>query len=808
MTYDPNSPTASPPPYGRDDDSEKYVLATIPTEESGGLLPSLLLLSLLLLIGLLGLFWLSFTGQALPARPTATPTATLRPATPTPVVVANTPTPDLRATEVIALLATRAEADRQDGKPDLAVIVAELIADGPIRSDRILTPAPTSTPFPQDIASNSNPNAVETQQPPEKEEQTDSEIFFPAAPRPGETDVPPTDTPTVTPLPSTEVDDTIEITDGTEVAASEAITSPNTVTNTTDVTISMPIAYQPDDVVPTPTDDATPEEEPTAEPTEVPTAEPTNTPTATTVVITATNTVTPTLAPTNTPTETPTPSPTPTQFFASSIKGKVVDIGANISLYKEPSRRSGTNGFVTPNKEITILNRGVSGEWLFVCCNDSGGSGWIRQVDAPPTGNELADVIGQEQADIATQTPEADRPNANDIKWVEIRDRSGVVPRGPSIPTSHFSLYRYTPDNQAKVELPKLTPNGNTAAAPSLNEVWSPNQRVNSGVLSYIAVTDKAAYATGGDGHIYSLKLQNGEQEAIYKLEGTAAQISNPFIILDQVIYGATDGGLFVAVNEQPLEAKWTRQLATKSDNRGLTPVTGINALDNMLYFGAKADESSHYIVGINRDDNGSVTFTEPLDMNNLVYPAIGNQLVYFGGGNRVVAADAHDGKTIWTKDLSTGSVSAPLVYSKDGITALTELYAAAGEKIFILDANTGVEQEFAISANDPVSGMALDANTLYASAGNWIQAFNRDNGSKRWETRFDLPLIGGPLIDDTHLMAVTENGIIHYLDIANGNMLFNDANLGGNASHVPSVSGSYIFVPGTAGQIFVWQGQ
>jgi len=291
----------------------------------------IVLVTLLLALGLVGLLWTNWTRAALAPTPTPTPH-------PSP-----TSTPDVRATQIQREILTRVatqglSAPQQPSFPDS--IPDEEIAINPFRTPGI--------------------------------------VLLPLVPG-GD---PPTPTPVVT-----AVDNPVEIATDTptpEPSATPTATSTPTVaavTGAESVAILLPVVPVAASPSPTPTPPFTPT------PTETPTATPTPTETP---FIGPPPSATPTNPPpTPIPTETPSLTPSPTSYVVNELSALVRAANdAPAEMRRGPSVNYEKIADITTNQQVALRGRDVSGEWVFLCCI-ADQVGWLRQAQARPEGNTL-----------------------------------------------------------------------------------------------------------------------------------------------------------------------------------------------------------------------------------------------------------------------------------------------------------------------------------------------------------------------------------------------------------------------------------
>jgi outer membrane protein assembly factor BamB len=166
-----------------------------------------------------------------------------------------------------------------------------------------------------------------------------------------------------------------------------------------------------------------------------------------------------------------------------------------------------------------------------------------------------------------------------------------------------------------------------------------------------------------------------------------------------------------------------------------------------------------------------------------------------------MTAYDVNNGELVW-ENRTVQNIPTNPVYGSPGLNSLAELYVADGSnRIFALDANTGVEL-WNLDSGEGVTSLALNESTLFVAGNGYLKAFSRQNRNQLWRTPlFGGLVMGGPLVDATRALVVTESGNVYLLDNQNGSSIAGQtvtSFLGG----APALSGPWIFMPGVDGRV------
>lgn len=558
-------------------------------------------------------------------------------------------------------------------------------------------------------------------------------------------------------------------------------TPPSNIVNLPIVVDSSPLATPtPAQVAELPTDIPLPTE---SAPTEVPTATPTETPTET-------PTATPTL-PIDTPSPTPTETLLPPTPTATTIPPGQPFVVASLTVYVEsdvvslrlgPSSVYSTTIQLARGTRLTAIGRNPSGEWLYVCCieNQSDqGPAWARQAQVRPRDNTL-------------QSGAPEGANPNDARYLPMLPAPGNLPIIPTpIPPGpdDFPLYRYDRHASGRVD---FLPN------PPLNPTWGTEASAGAELGSPVAVVGTSLLVGSADNHLYSFERMTGSQRWRLNLcQDGCRQVRLAPMIYENEIFIADQNRTVWALRERsgpPLEAEvlWRVSLAQSA-------ISSFNIFSQTLFL-ATGEGANHTLVAMHRD-NGAVVWAKSTTGPGLRYPAIGDQLIYAADGV-VIAYDVITGDLVWQNNDAQNIIAGP-VYGSPGPSSIAELYVVAGNnRIYALDANTGVEL-WNIDNGEAATSLALNESFLFVAGDGYVKAISRQDRNQRWRSSIvGGPVMGGPLVDANRVLVVTQSGNVQMLENQSGSAI-SVPSIASFVGGAPAVSGPYIFVPGTDGRLY-----
>ncbi len=504
---------------------------------------------------------------------------------------------------------------------------------------------------------------------------------------------------------------------------------------------------------------------PVDSPTDIPTETPTETPSPTAEPPTA-------VAPTDLPTA------TPTLYTVGSLHA-VVTVIAGATRFVGPSTAYTVTGALGYNQEVTLLNRDETGEWVAACCIDNSSQYyWVRQAYLPPRDNQL-------------QAGAPGGADPNDVRWLAVLPAPPTVEpilTPTAIPQDEFPFYRVRRGNNATwPSLPK----------PPLQPDWPNPYPATAPMSSPVLVTGGFVFVASDDSHIYKLDRTYGNQQRSF---ATNQRVSAGPLVQDGLIYLVTQTGTSYALSLE-LQQVW------QSTVNG-SPFTPLYQAGNRLFIGVQESDGIRRLMKIDRINSGTI-FPERYQTAD-PYPAmaIGNQLLYIGDPS-LRAIDINKLTVVWQQD-AIGRLSAPPVYVNNGTQALAELYVADDQnRLHLVDANTG-RIIWSVSTSVRMTGLAVGADTIYASGPGFLLAWPRRNGNQLWRADVSGEARAGPIVGPNQILVVTDIGNLRMFDL-NGINIDNVSLPSGVQVPVgaaPAISGLYIFVPGSDGKIYAFRGQ
>lgn len=513
------------------------------------------------------------------------------------------------------------------------------------------------------------------------------------------------------------------------------------------------------------------------------------TPTPTPVVFSELPTETPTLIATDTPiflpTETltplpPTPTITPTPtFFVPGLNAVVVATPV-LTLRTGPSNLNSTSDTIIGGTTIYLTARDETGEWVQVLMN--GVSRWFRQVYATPRDNQL-------------QAGAPANSNPNDIRWLRVEaPLPTTVPiiTPTAIPDNSFPRLRRDRANTGRI--PKLP-------TWPLTQVWLAPNRASRPMNSPIVVANDKVFVTSQDNFLYALGTLEGNQQ--WRLD-MGAPIRLAPSIQDSTLYLVDTQRRISAVQDQGMQGAIAWQNALPTD-----ALTSLYPVNNRLFVIGRDSANAEHLYGLDRG-NGAVNITYNATGDMLPVMTFGNQLIYIGDPD-LRALDINDFSVIWTRD-DIENLIVPPVYMLNGPNALAELYvvdrSASGIRLYALNANTGQTIWVTGTLDRDINGLAVGDNAVYITADNYMRAIVRQGGNAtQWEIGLSGRVIGGPLLDGSQLLVVTESGSIQAIN-SDGQTIGTLFMPNNQVIGAPAVYGPYLYIPANDSIVFAYRGQ
>ena len=480
----------------------------------------------------------------------------------------------------------------------------------------------------------------------------------------------------------------------------------------------------------------------------------------------------------------PTPVSTATPTQPLPIGGELAATlrSVDTAVRVGPSNVYTVSATVAANTSLRLRGRTPAGDWVYACCIPNTATPfWVRSAYVTIANNTLP----------AGAPSDAD---PNSPSWLAVQPLDPVLvprPTPTGIPLGDFPLAHYDAANSSRV--PTL-PN-----AP-LQQSWTNLQQAAQPFVSPVSVSGASVLASSQDNQFYSLDLGAGTQRWRYNLQNT---IQLAPAIQDGLIYLTFGGRSILSLQDQGNSAGviWQSDLPQNATS----PFT---AWLDTLFIGA-GDNADAQLIAIRRSNPAERR--EFADPNiRVLQPAIGQETVYVGA-DRLWAIDANllslGTEIVWTSP-DVVNVAAPPVYAWPGVVKLAELYVADGNgTVHALDANTGV-RFWTHSPGFGVTALAVNDTSVFLAGNNGVlRALARRDGSVQWTQSVGGLVMGGPLVTNARLLAVTQGGGIFLLDAAGGGILDAAQNVQTQVPGGPAVSSLQVIVPTNSNSVYAFRG-
>lgn len=318
-----------------------------------------------------------------------------------------------------------------------------------------------------------------------------------------------------------------------------------------------------------------------------------------------------------------------------------------------------------------------------------------------------------------------------------------------------------------------------TTAGGDLQWTFSANDWVSSSPT----VVNRTVYVGSGDGAVYALDRETGQEE--WRNDLGRKIFSSPAVDGESVFVGTGHWSIESAETVQTPESSGSpkpadRQRVTGDDADGFGVValdaeegvinwefkTGIvqsspTVTDGAVYFGSF--DGSVYAVN---KSTGTLIWEFETDGEVRASPTINNGTVYISSyDGSLYALDAETGATDWTFDAGRAMYSSPTV--ADG-----NVYVGSwNDDVYALDASTG-DPVWEVTTGGSVlsSPTVLDGTVYVSNEGGAVYALDASTGGTEWEAEAPGVLAeSSPTVADGILYAGTADGQLFAVDTASG---------------------------------------
>jgi outer membrane protein assembly factor BamB len=492
---------------------------------------------------------------------------------------------------------------------------------------------------------------------------------------------------------------------------------------------------------------------------------------------------TPGVPPADFPTPPP-PLPTPLPTAPLPIGGELAANlrGADTAVRVGPSNTYTVAATMPAGTALRLRGRTAAGDWVYGCCIPNTATAfWVRRAYVTIGGNTLPPGA---PADADPNSP----------SWLVVQAVDPALaprPTPTSIPVGDFPLAHYDSQNSGRV--PALP------SAP-LQQAWFNLQQAAQPFVSPVAVYGASVLASSADNQFYSLDLTAGSQRWRYNLQNTTTLAPS---IQDGVIYLVYGGRTLAALQDQGNNVGliWQSDLPQSA-------TSPFNIWLDTLLIGAGEGGDARMIAIRRSNPADRREFGEP--NGRVQQPAVGQETI-FVGADRLWALDANllnvGQEVVWTSP-DVFNVSAAPVYVTPGVMRLAELYVAdSGGTVHAIDANTGV-RFWTHAAGWPVTALAVNDTSVFVAGSNGaLRAISRRDGSVQWNQAVGGVVMGGPLVTNNRVLAVTQGGGVFLIDAGSGSILDAAQSVQAQVPGGPAVSGLQILVPASNNSVYAFRG-
>ena len=272
------------------------------------------------------------------------------------------------------------------------------------------------------------------------------------------------------------------------------------------------------------------------------------------------------------------------------------------------------------------------------------------------------------------------------------------------------------------------------------------------------AAADGMVYVVGDDGNATAFDAETGDEEWVYE---AGYQIRSPPRVVDGTLYFGTnwEDSTVYAVNAETGEEEWTHG-GPSSDIRP------IEVVDGTVYVGSYDLNLYAELYAIDAESGWPTEWVFDIDNAEISLIDVDDDTVYTTDGTIVYAIDADSGEVEWETEIEDGARQ--VVH--DGGT----LYFSYDGEVFALDVDT--QDELWRVDVDPsdfkrVSPVEPDDDSIYVGSEGEEAVHQLDADSGEELSRFDAAweVSEKPTLVDEVLYAMTRDGVLHAIDVGNG---------------------------------------
>ena len=310
-------------------------------------------------------------------------------------------------------------------------------------------------------------------------------------------------------------------------------------------------------------------------------------------------------------------------------------------------------------------------------------------------------------------------------------------------------------------------------------------------------------FLSGDAGRVVALALDGGR--TLWTFPTGASLRSTPAVADGKVYVGGGDSGVFYALDAATGTPVWSFPTGDR-----LTYATP-TVVDGTVYFGTGWGEGNGGWVYALDAETGALRWKTFVGAEIYFAPAVGGGRVYAASyeAQRLVALDAVTGTELWSLDRENDSFAAMPTYSDGRVYAATNNFDTGVGSVLAIDAGSGALVWEAKGHGDGAGNAPIAFAGLViagSSANNWVAAYDRDTGERRWVAPIGSAISNSQLVADGVVVGGSQQDHRAWaLDAYSGSLLWEDT-LSDNVLSAPALADGRLVVADRSGVVRAYE--
>ncbi|HVM16336.1 MAG TPA: carboxypeptidase regulatory-like domain-containing protein [Gaiellaceae bacterium] len=339
-------------------------------------------------------------------------------------------------------------------------------------------------------------------------------------------------------------------------------------------------------------------------------------------------------------------------------------------------------------------------------------------------------------------------------------------------------------------------------AAGALTRAWSVK---NSGQIMFAspAVANGRVYVAHTTGLLRALDLDDGS--LLWSFASGANFRTTPAVADGRVYVAGGDSGVFHALDAATGAPIWSHSTGDRLTYAAPTVV------DGTVYFGTGWGTANGGWVYALDAATGALRWKSFVGAQVYFAPAVGGGRVFAASydARRLVALDAATGEELWAHTRTTDSFAAMPSYDDGRVYVATNNFDTGAGSVLALDAETGRKLWEATGHGDAAGNTPVlfgDLVIAGSSANNWVVAYDRATGARRWVYSVGAAVSNSQLAADGVLVGGSQQDRrVWALDAYSGRLLWEDA-MTDNVLSAPAFADGRLVVADRSGTVRAYE--